>query len=51
MIYVLAGVILWACFFDALRDAGHETHQAEGTCLEVHVPEHLVELVEPYLLS
>jgi GTP-binding protein HflX len=26
----------------------HETHQADGTRLEVHVPEHLRELVRPY---
>jgi len=26
-----------------------EMHQADGTLLEVHVPKHLVELVEPYL--
>jgi GTP-binding protein HflX len=29
----------------------HETHQADGTRLEVHVPEHLRELVRPYQLE
>ncbi len=28
-----------------------ETHQPEGTRLEVHVPKHLVEIVEPYQLE
>jgi len=28
-----------------------ESHQADGTRLEVHVPEHLADLVEPFLLT
>ena len=29
----------------------NENHQAEGVCLEVHVPQHLLYLVQPYQLS
>jgi GTP-binding protein HflX len=29
----------------------HETHRPEGSCLEVHVPEHLVSLMQPYQLN
>lgn len=29
----------------------HETHQADGACLDVYVPEHLIYLMQPYQLN